>query len=249
MLFEKLILCREACRNFRSEPIKREYLDKIANAGRLAPSSCNHQPWKFIIVDQPSLVSEVAECTLDRDTGTNVFTDSAQAFIVIVEEPGHTNMVVRETIRTGINYNVTDMSIAAAFMSLQAADLGIGSLIIGFFKENSIKKLLGINEERKIHLVLGLGWPVRTNPRKKVRMPFNEIVCHNVYCTSPEISNIYYRISDNCIHCGLCVQTCPKQTITNTGEAIVINPSNCMACGACLGVCPVGAPEEIIEYA
>ncbi len=51
-----------------------------------------------------------------------------------------------------------------------------------------------------------------------------------------------YKISDDCIACGACIQACPVEAITE-GEPYVIDPEKCIDCGACADVCPVDAPK------
>ena len=43
---------RRSCRAYQDKPVSREDLLKVVEAGRLTPSGCNSQPWKFIVVDE-----------------------------------------------------------------------------------------------------------------------------------------------------------------------------------------------------
>ena len=51
-----------------------------------------------------------------------------------------------------------------------------------------------------------------------------------------------YRISDECISCGSCMEECPVDAISE-GEIFKIDPDVCIDCGACADVCPVEAIE------
>lgn len=55
-----------------------------------------------------------------------------------------------------------------------------------------------------------------------------------------------YIINDECIACGVCVEECPVEAISEGEDKYVIDPELCTECGACADVCPVGAaqPEE-----
>lgn len=54
-----------------------------------------------------------------------------------------------------------------------------------------------------------------------------------------------YKITDKCVNCGSCVDSCPVGAISYNGDKHVIDPDACIHCGTCAGNCPVGAPEEV----
>ncbi|MBO5312876.1 MAG: 4Fe-4S binding protein [Clostridia bacterium] len=51
-----------------------------------------------------------------------------------------------------------------------------------------------------------------------------------------------FKISDDCIACGACVESCPCDCIVEGDGKYVINAEECISCGTCAGSCPVGAP-------
>lgn len=51
-----------------------------------------------------------------------------------------------------------------------------------------------------------------------------------------------YVITDKCIKCGACVDSCPVGAISFQGDKVVIDKEKCISCGTCEAVCPVGAP-------
>lgn len=53
-----------------------------------------------------------------------------------------------------------------------------------------------------------------------------------------------YKISDECISCGSCAETCPVSAISEGDSQYVINPDDCISCGACADICPVNAISE-----
>ncbi|MDH7478537.1 MAG: 4Fe-4S binding protein [Syntrophomonadaceae bacterium] len=52
-----------------------------------------------------------------------------------------------------------------------------------------------------------------------------------------------YKISDDCINCGVCVEECPAEAISEGDDKYVIDPEKCTECGNCAEICPVGAPQ------
>jgi nitroreductase len=81
-----------------------------------------------------------------------------------------------------MEYPKIDIGIAAAHFCLQAAELGLGTCMIGWFDEKKIRQLLKIPEKRKIGLVITLGYPSADYKlRKKIRKPLDEICGFNSY--------------------------------------------------------------------
>ena len=121
--------------------IEREVLERILEAGRIAPSACNGQPWHFTVVTEPSLLVEVGKAT--SSLGMNKFVKDASALVLITQES--TNITSK--LGCGIkdkDFPVMDLGIASAYITLAAEDEGIGSCILGWFDEKKIKDLTGI---------------------------------------------------------------------------------------------------------
>ncbi len=53
-----------------------------------------------------------------------------------------------------------------------------------------------------------------------------------------------HRISDECVSCGACAETCPVSAISEGDGKYVVDADACIDCGACEGACPTGAISE-----
>jgi len=160
--------------------VEKEKLDRILEAGRLSPSACNAQPWKFIVVDDPELKSKIADATSNRVIGINHFTKQAPVHIVIVMEPANFNSNFGSIVKDK-NLPLIDIGIAAAHISLQATAEGLGTCIIGWFNETSVKKLLNIPRGKRVILIITLGYSANEELREKKRKSTNEVVSTNKY--------------------------------------------------------------------
>lgn len=145
-------------RKYLDKPIEREKIEKIIEAVHLAPSACNSQPWKLIIVDVPELKNEVAKATFSKTISFNKFTVEAPVIAVLVIEKAKLIAQIGGSIKN-MEYPKIDIGIAASNICLQAAELGLGTCMIGWFDEKKTQQLLNIPEKRKIGLVITIGYP------------------------------------------------------------------------------------------
>ncbi len=181
MTFQELINLRQSVRKYSETPVEREKIEKIIDAVHIAPSACNSQPWKIIIVDEPELKNEVAKATFSKTIAFNKFTIEAPVIAVLVIEKAKLIAQIGGSIKD-MEYPKIDIGIAAAHFCLQAAELGLGTCMIGWFDEKKIRQLLKIPEKRKIGLVITLGYPSADYKlRKKIRKPLDEICGFNSY--------------------------------------------------------------------
>lgn len=181
MDFYELINYRQSVRKYTEKPVEREKVEKIIEAVHLAPSACNSQPWRIIIVDEPALKNEVAKATFSKTLNFNQFAVEAPVIAVLVIEKAKLIAQIGGSLKNQ-EYPQYDIGIAAAHFCLQAAELGLGTCMIGWFDEKRIKQLLNIPENRKIGLVITLGYaPEDYKLRKKIRKPLTEICGFNSY--------------------------------------------------------------------
>jgi nitroreductase len=175
----EIIRNRQSDRAYLSTPIEEEKLKRILEAGRLAPSACNAQPWKFIVINDPDLKNKIADCTSSTVLGMNHFTKQAPVHVVIVEEKANFTSSAGSLIK-GKHFPLIDIGIAAEHICLQAAAEGIGSCMLGWFDEVKVKKLLNIPKAKRVPLIITIGYPSKET-REKRRKDISDIVSYNDY--------------------------------------------------------------------
>ncbi len=175
----ELILNRQSDRKYNDKLIEKEKIERILEAGRLAPSACNAQPWKFIVVDNPDLVKKVAEAASAKLLGMNSFVGQAPVILVIIRESANFSSKVGATIKNK-DYSLIDIGIATENICLQAAAEGIGSCIIGWFDEGEIRKILSIPGSKRVELLITLGYSL-SDHREKKRKSIDDVVSYNKY--------------------------------------------------------------------
>lgn len=177
MNFYDLIQKRQSDRRYdASRQVDRDLVMKCLEAARLAPSACNSQPWKFVVVDQPDLKGQMAEAAAGM--GMNRFATEAPVIVAVVLEKMNLTARIGSVIKDK-EYSLLDVGIAVEHFCLQAAELGLGTCILGWFDEKKVKKLLGVNR-RRIPLLITLGYPAGAT-RPKSRKTLEEMSNWNKY--------------------------------------------------------------------
>ncbi|MDT9545727.1 MAG: nitroreductase family protein [Chlorobium sp.] len=169
MDFLELAAKRCSTRSFATDPIPDEVIARILEAGRLAPSAKNLQPWHFTLVQTPAILAKVHACY------SRNWLYTAPAILIVSGR--HDNAWVR----TADNYNSleTDLAITLDHMILAAAEEGIGTCWIGAFDLHVLKEALGMDEKEAIFAFTPLGYPANDfTPVPKKRKPLNEITTY-----------------------------------------------------------------------
>ena len=174
--FLQLVLSRQSDRAYDKErSVEAEKLGRILEAGRLAPSACNAQPWKFVVITDRELALKVGKAA--AGLGMNKFAKDAPVHILIVEESANITSLLGGKVKDK-HFPLIDIGIAAAHITL--AGEGLGSCILGWFDEKEIKRLTGIPASKRLLLDIAIGYPVKEK-RKKMRKPQEKVVSYNRY--------------------------------------------------------------------
>lgn len=178
--FLELAQLRQSDRSFDTDKvIEQVKLDKILEAGRLAPSACNSQPWKFIVVKNPDIRMKIADACASKVLGMNHFSKQAPVQLVLVEEASNFTSRFGGFVKQ-IHYPHLDLGIVASHICLAAEDEGIGSCMLGWLNEKKIRDILDIPSGKKIVLVILLGYSKQTK-REKKRKSLTDIVSYERY--------------------------------------------------------------------
>ena len=160
------ITARRDVRAFTDRSIPEADLDHILEAGRIAPSSQNNQPWDFVVVTDREMLRELARVW----RGGGHIANAAAAIAIVI--PDEEEPRVRERNRFDIGQATMQMMIAAA-------DRGIGTGHSAVGDQDLARSVLHVPKEKLVAFVIDLGYPVdrplRPGTRLK-RRPFDEVV-------------------------------------------------------------------------
>jgi nitroreductase len=175
----EIISTRQSDRKYSSKPVEQEKIERITEAGRISPSACNGQPWKFIVINDPELVNEIALAASAKLLKMNTFVEQAKVIIVIVREGTNMTSNIGGTVKAK-DYSLIDIGIAAENICIQAEAEGLGSCIVGWFDEKMLRKLLSIPRTKRVELLITLGYS-EAEQRTKKRKPKEEVIRYNKY--------------------------------------------------------------------
>lgn len=179
-----LLRKRRTIRRFKPDPVPQEYVEKILEAGRLAPSGANSQPWDFLVVKDQKLREQITDLFARHHEASKKLdsfpfpgtgnTRSAPVIIVVCGDP----RFKRAYPFTGRPENTYVISVAAAIqqMHLAATALGLASSwrSVGLPVQQALKKLLDIPNFYDVFELIPLGFP-DAQPRACYRRPLEEM--------------------------------------------------------------------------
>jgi nitroreductase len=182
--FIDLLKSRRSIRAYKPDPIPDEYIQKIIEAARWAPSGGDAQPWEFVVIKRKDIKEKIAalfmesikplrqaELTREKELRIPALETempepgfkNAPVFILLCGDP-RTNEAFPLTVYEKWGTEVFISNLASAFLCMQLAakSLGLGSQWVsssGSLMEDKLKELLNIPEEIKIYDMMAMGYP------------------------------------------------------------------------------------------
>ncbi len=147
---------RRSVREYTGDPIPREDLETIVDAGRLAATGNNRQPWDFVVVTEREMIDELKVASQ--------WMDKAGAIIAVVMDPSS-------------RWWLEDGSAAVENMLIASTALGYGSCWLEGYtlpREEEFKALLGVPEEKRLLTLVPIGVPTEWPTRDK--KPLEEVI-------------------------------------------------------------------------
>lgn len=147
MEFEKIISERYSVRKFKDEHLKKDVLEKIIKAGHLAPTGCNYQPQRILVLNSESGMEKLKKCT-------KCHFNAPTAMIIC-----HNSEETWKRPYDGAVSSPVDASIVTTYMMLKAWDLGVGSCWVMHFNPEKLKEEFHIPKNVEPLALLVMGYP------------------------------------------------------------------------------------------
>ncbi len=151
------IRARKSVRSYEEKPVSKETLERILEAGRIAPSASNVQPWHFIVVTDQQKRTALSAGRYAK------FLKNTPVVLVGLGD--------REAAP---EWHVVDVTIAMENMVLAATGEGLGSCWIGSFHESEVKAALSIPDRWEVVAMLALGY-------EKAKMDLARAIVTRIY--------------------------------------------------------------------
>lgn len=170
------IKTRRSVRAYKNQAISGESYERLCMALRYAPSACNIQPWRFVMVRDQQLIQQIAHASCGQMW-------MAGAPLIVVG-CGFGEQAYKSIGGYGNSIDI-DLAIAMDHLTLVAVAEGLGTCWIGAFDERSVKKLLGVPKNVKVVCLMPVGYPASGDLNYPVdearRKKPEEIFCADYY--------------------------------------------------------------------
>jgi len=133
--------------------IEPEKIDAILEAGRLAASARNYQPWRFIVARERQTVEELTQAFSESN---RVIKDAPAILIVCARAQD-------DVIKNNLEYFLFDVGLAVGNMLLAATDLGLVTHLMTAFDEAQVKRILHIPEDVRAVVATPLAYPLEAS--------------------------------------------------------------------------------------
>jgi len=168
--FLELARNRYSCRNYDSRPVEADRLEQVLEAGRIAPSAANMQPWHFFVIRETGDLEKI------RGVYHRDWFRTAPCVIVICGDH-------RLSWKRKDGKDHCDMAITVDHMTLQATELGLATCWICNFDPAATSQLLKLPGHLEPVVVLPLGYPLDVaDPGRHglKRRPLSEIASYGI---------------------------------------------------------------------
>ncbi len=165
---------RRSIRKYSEQPVAYEDVLKLIEAGIMAPSGSNIQPWKFIVVDDPQILKLI----ISFSPGIN---GNPPCVIVLCSDQ---DLARKKGGKLGSEHlALMDICMAAENIMLAATDIDLGSCVVKSFDSSIVQHILNLPGHIQPELLITLGHSSSTVsvPRRR---PLDEVVIHNTWSAS-----------------------------------------------------------------
>jgi len=179
------INARRSVRKYMDRPVEFEKVTNIIDAATKAPSAGNLQAWKFILVTDRGMITQVSKYSIEQ-----YWIQTAPVVIIVCAVPEKPEMYYG--LRGKRLYNIQDCAAAIENILLAATDAGLGSCWVGAFEEDKIRSLFAIPADVRPQAIITLGYSDEV-PKERSLSSIENSVFFNRYGVRVEKLHVLLR--------------------------------------------------------
>jgi len=147
-------------------------------AARLAPSACNVQPWRFLVVDEPPLLRELGKAAFSGVYLPMRWASKAPVLVAVLAKLDVKANRLGAQVQ-GTDYYLIDIGIAGEHFVLRAEELGLASCWLGWFSAKRVQKVLKVPRRYRVVELIALGYPAVRKRRGRKKLDIKKILFFN----------------------------------------------------------------------
>jgi nitroreductase len=171
--FINLVKQRTSCRSYDPKPIPKEHLELMLEAARLAPSACNKQPWRFVVVEEEAVRMRLIEEAFLAGIQMKWAAHAGAIIALGMEKSAITHKIAPKI--SGVNYPLLDLGIAGEHLVLQAEELGLGTCWIGWIRPKEVRRIVDWPRSVEPVSLITVGWPASEERKIRPRLSMDEM--------------------------------------------------------------------------
>jgi nitroreductase len=170
---------RRSIREYKSEPVSEDLLNKVLEAVRYAPSWANTQCWEVIVVRDEGVKRALQGCVPSGNPSYNAIMQ-APVVLAMCGRTGRAGVKKGQQLTEYGDWAMFDMGIACQNLCMAAHDLGLGTVHVGFLDHKKAGEVLGLPEDVKAFELIPLGKPDQ-EPEAPPRRELSDFVHQDKY--------------------------------------------------------------------
>lgn len=175
MEFQQVIESRRSIRKYNPEQkVTKEQMEELIQAAIMAPSWKNSQTARYYCVMSEEMLEKVRTECLPQFNANNSLGAGALTVTTFVKNRSGYEKTGEPTNELGNGWGLYDLGIANENLILKAADMGLGTLVMGIRDETKLREVLDIPEDQIVVSVIAVGYPT-VIPEKKKRKAVEEV--------------------------------------------------------------------------
>ncbi len=164
---------RRSIRVYTDEKVSEDYVERLIEAARWAPSAGNVQPWAFVVVKNDETKRRLSFAALNQ-----TFIQKAQVVVIVCADVTRSSRVYG--IRGENLYSIQDTAAATENILLAAQNLGLATCWVGAFLENKVARVVNLPKNMKPVAIVPVGYPAE-RPATPKKRSVNEILHYEAF--------------------------------------------------------------------